>query len=197
MLFCAVTEILAQIPELFRQLPDLIVRGGVNLLLGGKHPVPQEAGSHGSGVPPGDKGTAGAKGGPPRRDAESLAVKPQGVVLPRDLHALAAFSKFLRHEGRGGGSGRPLLEKGHDMLNAVILVASTGEGTANDRRWHQGGCGGCILRNPLTFFCLDLGNRLYLLLHRGEQTEQREVRPRRRRSGGLFARRFTLFLIYL
>ena len=54
-----------------------------------------------------------------------------------------------------------------------------------------------IFSYPLTFFCLDLGNRLYLLLHRGEQTEQREVRPRRRRSGGLFARRFTLFLIYL
>ena len=35
------------------------------------------------------------------------------------------------------------------------------------------------------------------LVPEGEQTEQREVRPRRRRSGGLFARRFTLFLIYL
>lgn len=55
-----------------------------------------------------------------------------------------------------------------------------------------------MLLDCLLFLRLGLGDILNLFLHRGEQAEQREVRFRKRRSDGLFARRwfFTLW-IYL
>ncbi len=65
-----------------------------------------------------------------------------------------------------------------------------------------------MLLRRLPFLCLSLGDILDLFLYRGEQVElkrgrfcrrrfRRGGRFRRRRSGGLSARRFILFLIYL
>ncbi len=84
------------------------------------------------------------------------------------------------------------------MLDAVRPIAAAGEGAPNDRRRYKTGWGGRVLLNGLLFLRLGLGNILNLFLHRGEQAEQREVRLRRRRSGGLFARRWFFALwIYL
>nr|WP_251316512.1 hypothetical protein [Flintibacter muris] len=90
------------------------------------------------------------------------------------------------------------------MLDAVPPIAAAGEGAANDRRRHKTGREGCLLLGRLAILRLGLGDILNLFFHRGEQGEQGEVRRprdrrflRRRRSGGLFARRrFTLW-IYL
>ena len=90
------------------------------------------------------------------------------------------------------------MEERHNMLNTVRPVAAAGESAANDRRRHKTGWGGRMLLDCLLFLRLGLGDILNLFLHRGELAEQREVRFRKRRSDGLFARRwfFTLW-IYL
>lgn len=84
------------------------------------------------------------------------------------------------------------------MLNAVVLVTAAGESAANNCGRYKTDRDGGMLLNGLLFLRLSLGDILNLFLHRGEQAEQREVRFRRRRSGGLFARRLFITLwIYL
>jgi len=54
-----------------------------------------------------------------------------------------------------------------------------------------------MLLRRLPLLRLSLSDILDLFLYCGEQIELREVKLRRRRNGGLPARRFILFLIYL
>ena len=85
------------------------------------------------------------------------------------------------------------------------VIAAAGEGAANHRVRHRLNRDDGLLLNCLPFFSLGLGNALHLLLHWGKQMELREVGAfrlrfhiiRRRRNGGLSARRLCLILIYL
>ena len=96
------------------------------------------------------------------------------------------------------------------MLNRMVFVTAAGEGTANDRLWHLTGKERSLLLRYLLFLCLNLGDILKLFLYSGKQLELRggkycscwgglcRRRFRRRRNGGLSARRLFLVLwIYL
>jgi len=88
------------------------------------------------------------------------------------------------------------------MLYTVFLISSAGEGAANDHRRYISGRDRYLPGLP-RFLRLGFGNGLYLFLNRWEQAELGKSRRRYipvllgRRSGGLFARRFPLLIIYL
>ncbi|MCD7888054.1 MAG: hypothetical protein LUG44_10685, partial [Clostridiales bacterium] len=76
----------------------------------------------------------------------------------------------------------------------VSLIAAAGEGAPDNgiRHFSGGNYGAEFL---LGF--LHMGDGFNLLFHGGEQGKLRKCRFRRRRNGGLFARRRLVILIYL
>lgn len=142
--------------------------------------------------------------GTPRRDTDSLMVEPQGVFLAANGKPFAPCAKFFLHKGSGGGTGGRFLEKCHDTLNAVRLVAAAGQGAAYDGIWYFGNWGtrkgGRRRIFPfLLFLRLCLCYIFYLFLNRWEKGELKGFRLRRfrRRNGRFFTCRFLFFLIYL
>ena len=156
------------------------------------------------GLYPRNEGAAGNINSTPRRDTDSLMVEPQGVFLAANGKPLAPCAKFFLHKGYGGGTGGRFLEKCHDMLNAMRLVAAAGQGATYDgiRYFGNRGAGNCGERRVfprLLFLRLRLCNRYYLFLNRWEKGELKGflLRRFRRRNGRFFTCRFLSFLIYL
>ena len=89
------------------------------------------------------------------------------------------------------------MEEGHDMLNAVLLIAPAGEGAAYNRFRHLTGREGHLLLCRLPFLRLNWDNIFNLFLYGRKELELNGGKFRRRENGGLFARRLFALWIYL
>ena len=133
-------------------------------------------------------------------------VKPHGIFHFGNRQALASDPIFLLQIRGGVLVVGTFLEERDNALNAVPAVAAAGKDVVHHRIRYTVYGGSVNLRLP-RFLRLGLGNRLHLFLHRGEQAEPGQprcwgflgldLRLQGHRSGGLFARRFLLLLIYL
>ena len=202
LLFCRVTEIRTEIGEAVSKTVQLIFPCRVDLLLAGKHTVLQKLGNADGGSGPREMCENSAIGVVSRADMNPFFVKPHGIFHFGNRQALAADPILLLQKRGGVLVVGTFLEECDNALNAVPAVAAAGKDVVHHRVRYTMDGGSVNLRLPL-FFRLGLSNGLHLFLHRGEQAEPGQsrrgsvLRLRGHRSGGLFARRFLLLLIYL
>ena len=206
LLFCRVTEIRAEISQPVSQTVQLVFPRRVDLLLAGKHTVLQKPGNTDGGSGPRKMCGNSSIGVVSGADMNPLFIKPHGVLCPGNRQALAADPVLLLQKRGGILIAGVLLEERDNALNAVPAVAAAGEDAVYHRVRYAMDRRSVNFRLPL-FLRLGLGNGLHLFLHRGEQAEPGQFRRggffglsfrlRGRGSGGLFARRFPLLLIYL
>ena len=189
-----VTEILAEEPQRLCQLLILILPRVVNYTLAGILSVLQQSPDPGGHLDPGHRDLAWAKGGPARGNVKALGIEPDCTFLPADEQPLAAGSVLFFQKRGGGRAGGVLLEESHDALRAVTGVAGAGERPPNHRVRHRAGR---RVHGQLDGLNLCLRNALHLFLHGGKELERHFGPFRRRRNGGLAARRFVFFQIYL
>ena len=197
-LLCLVAEILAQIPQLFGQLLELIIPRPVNYLLTGKLSLPKQEGYLRRRIHPGNQCASGNAGAFARRNPKPFFIEPQGIFLSSDPQALAAHAKFLFQKGRSCGAGRIFLKEGHNTLQTAGAVAAAGQGAANNRLRHRLRRTGKRPIHPASrlFPFLRPDNRLHLFLRGRKEAELLVGRFGGQKNSGFFTRRLD-FLIYL